>query len=287
MVGLAGEGQNFDGNGLYVRFQPGGGDQTLSMGQSGGIADKIFANAIAPPLGTRPAYPGKRPPYNSTFPCYKNPLPEPQRRPHGAARRRRRDDARVARARAMRRAIRKHARDFAFVIGARAGGAARGRLHPLQPALLPAQVGPGRGLGLRRLQGPVLHRAVGDAGPGPDGADRGRRRRRHHQGRPRRRARGRDDEDPAQVHADLQERHGAAAPQDRPERHGHRARPGHEHGGRGADGLHRPGRPDAAQRQLRRDPVLAGHATRAATCSCCSAPRARGSTARARRCRPR
>ena len=26
MVGLAGEGQNFDGNGPYVRFQPGGGD---------------------------------------------------------------------------------------------------------------------------------------------------------------------------------------------------------------------------------------------------------------------
>ena len=25
LVGLAGEGQNFDGNGQYVRFQPGGG----------------------------------------------------------------------------------------------------------------------------------------------------------------------------------------------------------------------------------------------------------------------
>ena len=32
MVGLAGEGQNFDGNGKYVRFQPGGGDQTVSHG---------------------------------------------------------------------------------------------------------------------------------------------------------------------------------------------------------------------------------------------------------------
>jgi phospholipid/cholesterol/gamma-HCH transport system substrate-binding protein len=76
MVGLAGEGQNFDGNGMYVRFQTGGGDQTLSMGQSGDIPTPIFANTISPPLGTRPAYPGKRPPYNSTFPCYKNPLPD-------------------------------------------------------------------------------------------------------------------------------------------------------------------------------------------------------------------
>jgi phospholipid/cholesterol/gamma-HCH transport system substrate-binding protein len=83
MVGLAGEGQDFDGNGPYVRFQPGGGDQTLSMGQSGDIPDKIFANAISTPLGTRPAYPGKRPPYNSTFPCYKNPLPNLNGAPTG------------------------------------------------------------------------------------------------------------------------------------------------------------------------------------------------------------
>ena len=159
----------------------------------------------------------------------------------------------------MTRAIRKHARDFAFIIGlVLVALLVGGYILSNQRFYLPKWV-PVAGLGLRRLQGPVLHRAVGDAGPGPDGPGGGRRRRRHHQGGPRRRARGRDDEDPAQVHADLQERHGAAAPQDRPERHGHRARPGHAHGGRGADGLHRPGRPDAAQRQLRRDPVLAGH----------------------------
>jgi len=75
MVGLAGEGQNFDGNGMYVRFQPGGGDQTISLGASGGIADKLFANAILKPLGTRPAFPGKRPPYKPDVPCYKNTLP--------------------------------------------------------------------------------------------------------------------------------------------------------------------------------------------------------------------
>ena len=32
LVGIAGEGQNFDGNGMYVRFQTGGGSQTLSLG---------------------------------------------------------------------------------------------------------------------------------------------------------------------------------------------------------------------------------------------------------------
>ena len=34
LVGLAGEGQNFDGNGMYVRFQTGGGSQTVSLGQA-------------------------------------------------------------------------------------------------------------------------------------------------------------------------------------------------------------------------------------------------------------
>jgi ABC-type transporter Mla subunit MlaD len=75
MVGLAGEGQNFDGNGMYVRFQPGGGDQTVSIAGPGGAADKAFANAVATPLGTRPAFSGKRPPYRSDVPCYTNTLP--------------------------------------------------------------------------------------------------------------------------------------------------------------------------------------------------------------------
>jgi phospholipid/cholesterol/gamma-HCH transport system substrate-binding protein len=83
MVGLAGEGQNFDGNGMYVRFQPGGGDQTVSMGGSGGLADKLFANAILKPLGTRPAFPGKRPPYKPDAPCYKSTPPNLNGAPTG------------------------------------------------------------------------------------------------------------------------------------------------------------------------------------------------------------
>jgi phospholipid/cholesterol/gamma-HCH transport system substrate-binding protein len=85
MVGLAGEGQNFDGNGPYVRFQPGGGDQTISLGGPGGAADKAFANAVAKPLGTRPAFPGKRPPYKPDVPCYTQKLPDINGAPTGPA----------------------------------------------------------------------------------------------------------------------------------------------------------------------------------------------------------
>jgi ABC-type transporter Mla subunit MlaD len=84
MVGLAGEGQNFDGNGPYVRFQPGGGDQTISTGKEGGaLGDTLFSNAPAKPLGTRPAYPGKRPPYKPDVPCYTDKLPDLNGAPSG------------------------------------------------------------------------------------------------------------------------------------------------------------------------------------------------------------
>jgi len=82
MVGLAGEGQNFDGNGQYVRFQTGGGDQTISTGQFGGavgdspLGEVLFANPLAKPSGTRPAYPKLRPPYNDKVPCFTNKLPD-------------------------------------------------------------------------------------------------------------------------------------------------------------------------------------------------------------------
>jgi hypothetical protein len=74
LVGLAGESQNFDGNGQYTRFQPGGGSQTVSTGQVPGTG-RLFGNAILQPLGTRPAFPGKKPPYNRTFPCFRNKRP--------------------------------------------------------------------------------------------------------------------------------------------------------------------------------------------------------------------
>jgi phospholipid/cholesterol/gamma-HCH transport system substrate-binding protein len=73
-VGLAGESQNFDGNGSYTRFMSGGGGypvQTQPVPQQG---SPLFGSAIAPPLGTRPAR-GPKPPYKPNAPCYKQQLP--------------------------------------------------------------------------------------------------------------------------------------------------------------------------------------------------------------------
>jgi phospholipid/cholesterol/gamma-HCH transport system substrate-binding protein len=75
-VGLAGEGQNFDGNGSYVRFNVNGGDQTVALGPGNNLTQKVFSNYVKTPLGTRPAYPGKKPPYKPDVPCYTNKLPD-------------------------------------------------------------------------------------------------------------------------------------------------------------------------------------------------------------------
>jgi virulence factor Mce-like protein len=76
MVGLAGEGQNFDGNGPFLRLATGGGGHLIESGVSTNAGDKFYGNAISPPVGTRPAYPGRRPPYVSTTPCYRSPVPD-------------------------------------------------------------------------------------------------------------------------------------------------------------------------------------------------------------------
>jgi virulence factor Mce-like protein len=72
MVGLSGEGQNFDGNGQYVRFQPGGGSNAVSLGEQG---SQLFGNAF-PGVGTRPKMPARKPPYNDDTPCYKSAKPD-------------------------------------------------------------------------------------------------------------------------------------------------------------------------------------------------------------------
>ena len=76
MVGLAGEGQNFDGNGMYVRFQTGGGDaDRLARALGAALTGQLFGQRGRRRSATRPAYPGKRPPYKPDVPCYKNALP--------------------------------------------------------------------------------------------------------------------------------------------------------------------------------------------------------------------
>ncbi|HWT24806.1 MAG TPA: MlaD family protein, partial [Solirubrobacteraceae bacterium] len=71
LVGIAGEGQNFDGNGMYVRFQTGGGSQAVSLGSQNAGTGRLFGNNAEVPLGNRPAYPGRRPPYRPEAPCHR------------------------------------------------------------------------------------------------------------------------------------------------------------------------------------------------------------------------
>jgi phospholipid/cholesterol/gamma-HCH transport system substrate-binding protein len=76
LVGIAGEGQNVDGNGMYVRFQTGGGAQTLGLGPAAPSSDQVFGNFIQAPLGNRPAQPSRKPPYKPDVPCYTQKLPD-------------------------------------------------------------------------------------------------------------------------------------------------------------------------------------------------------------------
>ena len=59
-VGLAGESQNFDGNGSYTRFMSGGGafpvqTDIVRRRRHGRNAAPLFGSATSPPVGTRPA----------------------------------------------------------------------------------------------------------------------------------------------------------------------------------------------------------------------------------------
>ncbi len=72
MVSLAGESQNFDGNGSYVRIQASGGPfpvQTPSVGPGG----PLHSSATEQPLGTRPAK-GPKPPYKPNVKCHTQPV---------------------------------------------------------------------------------------------------------------------------------------------------------------------------------------------------------------------
>jgi phospholipid/cholesterol/gamma-HCH transport system substrate-binding protein len=83
-VGLASIGQNFDGNGRYLRAAAGGGDDLVQTGPLGS-AGPLFGNAVLPSLGTRPAYPGQAPPIRGNVPCFKNAAPNLNAAKTGAA----------------------------------------------------------------------------------------------------------------------------------------------------------------------------------------------------------
>jgi virulence factor Mce-like protein len=81
LVGLAGEGSNFDGNGQYVHFLVDGGGNSLKTGPARMVnSTKAGTNLIArsplPLLGTRPAYPGVEPPYKPGVRCDTQKLPD-------------------------------------------------------------------------------------------------------------------------------------------------------------------------------------------------------------------
>ena len=76
MVGLAAEGQNFDGNGTYVRFQTGGGSNTVSLGEGNLGSQPQYGALPTAPLGNRPAFTGRKPPFNTSQPCFKQQRPD-------------------------------------------------------------------------------------------------------------------------------------------------------------------------------------------------------------------
>jgi phospholipid/cholesterol/gamma-HCH transport system substrate-binding protein len=78
LQGFVGAGQNFTGNGIYTRYQPGGGAypvQTGAVGAGGRVPQARHGNATAPPLGTRPVR-GPKPPYKPNAQCYKQGVPD-------------------------------------------------------------------------------------------------------------------------------------------------------------------------------------------------------------------
>ncbi len=75
MVGLAGEAQNFDGNGSIIRTGLGGGPFTVNFGTSQVDHKAVVGSANLRPLGTSPRYPTQKPPYNLQANCYRQQLP--------------------------------------------------------------------------------------------------------------------------------------------------------------------------------------------------------------------
>jgi ABC-type transporter Mla subunit MlaD len=83
MAGLAGLGQNFNGNGPGDRFL-GGGAGTAIVSQPAAMTGKpaqagtqrLVAQSGLAPEGTRPRFPGSEPPYRPLVACYKQKLPD-------------------------------------------------------------------------------------------------------------------------------------------------------------------------------------------------------------------
>jgi phospholipid/cholesterol/gamma-HCH transport system substrate-binding protein len=80
LVGLAGIGQSFNGNGTVAKFLVGNSGQTLrsrptSIQGTRFKGLRLLTRSPLTPLGTRPAFPTEEPPYRPLVPCYKQTLP--------------------------------------------------------------------------------------------------------------------------------------------------------------------------------------------------------------------
>jgi phospholipid/cholesterol/gamma-HCH transport system substrate-binding protein len=76
MVGMAGEGQFFDGNGSYLRLQAAGGGQTIRTGKTNYTDQAMIGRPSLPPLRTRPAYGNALPTFDRSVPCQQSPVPD-------------------------------------------------------------------------------------------------------------------------------------------------------------------------------------------------------------------
>jgi phospholipid/cholesterol/gamma-HCH transport system substrate-binding protein len=80
LVGLAGIGQGFDGNGTFAKFLVGNSGQTLLSKPTSALGrheegEQLLAKSPLKPEGTRPAYPAEEPPYKPLVPCDTQKLP--------------------------------------------------------------------------------------------------------------------------------------------------------------------------------------------------------------------
>ncbi|HET6831052.1 MAG TPA: MlaD family protein [Solirubrobacterales bacterium] len=77
----AGEGATFDGNGQFLRVQPGGGPETVEAPIPDGADSPIspdnvnYGRAIAVPEGTEPLKPSNAPPVRTDVPCFQSDQP--------------------------------------------------------------------------------------------------------------------------------------------------------------------------------------------------------------------
>jgi virulence factor Mce-like protein len=75
---FAGQSQNYDGNGPYLRLQGGGGSQLVGEpnDRAEQVTDKVnYGHTVTPPLGTQPQIAGK-PPLKPDVKCYTQPVPD-------------------------------------------------------------------------------------------------------------------------------------------------------------------------------------------------------------------